>query len=148
MRLGSFASSLISGAIFIAAFVTPSAARSAMATEMYKVLKINPYTLLLDKDTTLRDSGKLCVAQKCYEIGVWVWKTDRHRAQRILVFEIDHRNLTYIGGYRIDTVRPFTISGSKIVFSLPKDIGNEIDFSASGPPARTWVDGENPELFK
>ena len=147
MRLGSFVSCLISGTILIAAFVAPSAARSVTATAMYKILKRNPYTLELGRDTKVEDFGKLCTAQKCYEIGLWMWKTETHRAQRILVFEIDPGKLTYLGGYRVDP-RPVAIVASKILFPFPKDIGNEIEFGASGPPSQAWVGGENPELFK
>jgi len=138
----------MSGAILVAVSAAPSAARSAMVTEMHKVLKKNPYTLELGKDTSLKDAGKLCVAQRCYEIGVWVWETDRHRAQRFLVFELDRKQLSYLGGYRIDTKQSFAIEGSKIVFKIRKDWGYEIEFGPDGPPARTWIDGENPTLFK
>lgn len=119
-----------------------------MVAQMYKVLKKNPYTLEFDKDTTLKDAGKLCTAQKCYEIGVWEWETDKHRAQRFLVFEIDRKELSYLGGYRIDSTQPFVIEGAKIVFDIRKDWGNVIEFGPDGPPAQTWVDGENPTLFK
>jgi len=158
-----FASCMLSGAILVAASSAPSAARSAMVTEMHKVLKENPYTLVwdksykvvqknrhtlrLDKHTTLRDAGKLCAAQKCYEIGVWEWIRGR-RAQRIMVFEIDRNSLIYLGGYGINATEPFAIEGPKIVFKIRKDWGNEIEFGPDGPPAKVWVDGENPELFK
>ena len=130
---------------------------------MYKVLKENPYTLELDKSfkavkknrytlkvdkyTTLRDAGELCTAQKCYEIGVWEW-IHGHRAQRIMAFEIDRNSLIYLGGYGINTKQPFVIEGSKIVFRIRKDWGNEIEFGPDGPPAQAWIDGENPSLFK
>ena len=156
-----FTSCLLSSAILVAA--SASAARSAMVTEMYKVLKENPYTLewdktykvvqknrdtlRLDRYTTLRDAGKLCTARKCYEIGVWEW-IHGHRAQRIMVFEIDRNALIYLGGYGINATEPFVIEGSKIVFSLPKEWGYEIEFGPDGPPAKTWIDGENPTLFK
>ena len=148
MGLRFFSSFVLSSGIFVAALAAPSAARPAMVGEMYKVLKKNPYTLELGKDTSLKDAGKLCAAQRCYEIGVWVWETDRHRAQRFLIFEIDHKELSYLGGYRIDTKQSFAIEGSKIVFKIRKDWGNEIEFGPEGPPAQTWIDGENPTLFK
>jgi hypothetical protein len=154
---------LLSSAILVAVSAASAVARAATVTEMYEVLKEKPYTLVwdkaykvrnknkdtlrLDKHTTLRDAGKLCAAQKCYEIGVWEW-IDRHRAQRIMVFEIDRHSLIYLGGYGINTTEPFVIEGSKIVFSLPKEWGYEIEFGPDGPPAKTWIDGENPSLFK
>ena len=158
-----FVSCLLSSAVLVAVSAAPSAARPATVTAMYEVLKENPYTLewdktykvvrknrdtlRLDRYTTLRDAGKLCAAQKCYEIGVWEW-IHGHRAQRIMVFEIDHNSLIYLGGYGINATQPFAIKGSKIVFDIRKDWGNEIEFGPDGPPAKTWIDGENPSLFK
>jgi hypothetical protein len=135
------------GAILIAASVMPIAARVDLTAEMHKSIKRDlSSTVEFGPDTKLEDIGKLCNARNCYEIGYWIWKTKKHRAQRLLVFDVSQGAPVYLGGYRING-RPANITGAKISFLFPKKWGDEIDFSA-GPPQQAWLDGENPTFFK
>lgn len=128
-------------------FLVTMAPSVAMAGGMYDVLKQQPYTVLLDANTKIDDIGRLCSAQKCYKIGFYTWRTKTHCAKRLLVFEIDHDKLTYLGGYRV-TQQPVAIVGTKIMFAFSKEVGNQIDFDTAGPPQTVWLDGENSVFFK
>lgn len=69
---------------------------------------------------------------------------NNHGNHRVLVFKDICR---YIGSYSVND-RPSEISGAGILFNAPKEYGNVIHFENGMPPKQTWVDGENPKLWK
>jgi len=138
---------LMSAAILAVVLTIPAAAKPGLAAQMYASIKKDPVsTVYFDRNVKVDDIGKLCNASDCYEIGFYTWETKEHIGRRLLVFGLNEKALTYLGGYGV-TGRPVAIVGAKIKFPFPKEWGDEIDFSA-GPPRRAWLDGENPEFFK
>lgn len=114
-----------------------------LADDLVEQLIKNDQSGYFPKHGNYQTFKALCNDKTCFNLVFVYYTTATKKGMHRLAVYSQHNKL--LGVYSGLTALPIKVEGTKLIFAVPDDgvkLGYKIDFNASKPPTKVYLDGE------